>query len=298
MDRPGVPPSNGEILDDYLRWHDLQVSTGDIDPVYPVYRSIIESERLDLDSAAWLVICHVTYYHVASALKAFRLTGGNMANLDSRIDDLAAITLTGTERRAHRSPAALRRHLDALARDLEGQPYAWLSQNWTWAALNNRIASIHGNGRWAAYKQAEMLQKVIGAPTAATDAGHAHSSGPRRGIELLFDDMPQGNTPSEIAYLDALTLHLARKARESDVAQIETSLCDFHSLVKGRYYLGADIDQLLEQSYRADPVDRDLILKARLNVFDHRYLGEIGGWTGIDKDRKKIYAKTRVIVER
>ena len=44
----------------------------------------------------------------------------------------------------------------------------------------------------------------------------------------------------------ALRLEVMTELGETDVALVETSLCDFNSLVGGRYYLGHDIDAMLD----------------------------------------------------
>lgn len=288
-------------LADYRRWHHLQVATGDLDPVYPVLRELTAANT-DEDSRAWLCILHATYYHLGSALAAWSALpypaaptrGGSLLHLP-----------TGTERRAHRVPQRLYDNwtatLDAL--DAAGGPHAWLTTGYPtgrtgWRQLNDRIAAVHGNGRWAAYKLAELAQKVCGAPVQVADAGHRHSTGPRAGLALLFGDLPRGQDPDTIAALDACTAGLATSLGEPDLGAVETSLCDFHGLAAGRYYLGHDIDQMAVQlgTVLSDLTER--AVRARLATLPHAYLGEVGGWSGVDAARKRVYAATGTIVER
>ena len=74
--------------------------------------------------------------------------------------------------------------------------------------------------------------------------------------------------------------------------RLETVLCDFHSMVKGRYYVGHDIDQMLEQAEKAPPAIRDLILAARAATLPERYLGEVQGWSGVSD--QLVYAPGKV----
>ncbi|MGH8921209.1 MAG: hypothetical protein ACRDZY_13105, partial [Acidimicrobiales bacterium] len=53
---------------DYVRWHHLQVATRDVDPTYPVLAGVVRRLALGADAAAWLVLLHVAYYHLGSAL--------------------------------------------------------------------------------------------------------------------------------------------------------------------------------------------------------------------------------------
>ena len=86
------------------------------------------------------------------------------------------------------------------------------------------------------------------------------------------------------------------------LATVETTLCDFHSLVKGRYYPGLDIDVMLEQLLGAGLSEEMLgvALRARRLSLPGEYLGELEGfrWRGPDRARKQVYRRTGEIVER
>lgn len=283
------------ILDDYSRWHRLQIATGDIDPAYPVLASI--GAQMSADDAAWLVLRHVTYYHLGSALRSHAESPG------PRLPSTLLRLPTGTERRAHRDVRQFARHWDDLVRhvDRAGGPRAWLTPSATgtkgWAMLTHRIMDVHGNGRWAAYKLCEIAEKVLGVPITAPDAGHAYSSGPRKGLALLTE-IPTGNSDADVALLDKITESLRRYLGERDVAQVETSLCDFHSAYKGRYYIGRDIDEQLHHLHQVPSDFTALALAARSRAFAPSYLGEVGGWDGVDRDRCKVYRDTGRIVTR
>lgn len=291
------------LLLDYTRWHHLQVATGDLDPVYPVLRRLADDLTLDDDARAWLCVLHVTYYHLGSALAAFARLPYPAA--PTRAGDLLHLPC-GTERRGHRVPQRLYDHWCALLDTLDaaGGPHAWLtalgdaSPTDGWGQLNDRIAAVHGNGRWAAYKLAELAQKVCGARVQVADAGHRNSSGPRHGLALLFPWTPSGNGPDVIADLDRLTAALAADLGEPDLGQVETSLCDFHGLVSGRYYLGHDIDLMAEQLAAVPSALTLPAIAARLGALPFAYLAEVGGWPGVDRARKRAYADSGVIVAR
>lgn len=284
-------------LQDYSYWHRLQVATGDIDPAYPVLRTVGEALGGG-DTLGWLVLRHVAYYHLGSALRSMQ-EAPNGPVLPDRLLKLR----TGTERRGNRDVRVFRRHWDTLAADVEdhGGPVRWLRPESTgvqgWRELTDRIMAVHGNGRWAAYKLCEISAKVMGNPITAPDAGHAHSTGPRKGLADLCGAI-EGNTPDVIAYLDSLTLKLANHLGESDIAQVETSLCDFHSAVNGRYYIGKDIDEQLEHLAQ---VPSDLVpvaMSARSIAFARQYRGEVNGWSGVDKARCTVYRNTGKIITR
>lgn len=287
-------------LADYERWHHAQVLTGDLDPAYGVLRWIADERRLDAEQRAWLCVCHVTQYHLASTLTMFGRypTAAALPSTASAAVGLLDLPST-TERRAHRDPRKLVHHAlalrDALApagvvRYLGHAPEGVVS----WQTVTERIMQVWGNGRWAAYKLAELLQKVAGWPISAPDAGHRYSSGPRKGLNDLYGGLPEGQDDLSVRVLDAVTQGLADRLGEPDLAQVETSLCDFHSLVQGHYYLGHDIDGMLGQI--AHPVlseaHRCEALAARRAVFDPDLLGEYRGWPGIRPTLNRRYRDT------
>jgi hypothetical protein len=75
---------------------------------------------------------------------------------------------------------------------------------------------------------------------------------------------------------------------------ITQKLCSFRNLWKGARYGGFHHDRQLEQlrkyqkNYPADPLWNELF-ELRKKIYDHELLGEIGGWKGIRKERKKLW---------
>lgn len=286
------------IWDDYARFHKLALETWDVDPTYPVLNHIADELGLSLEDRIRLVMRFVAYYHIGSGLAAFTGQG--------------PVLPCATERRGHRDPRKLVRHLNALE-ELEAQPGGWtawlnvavesqVSRQAAWGALNRRIMEIYGNGRWAAYKTSEILWKVCGFKVEATDMGHAYSTGPRHGLDLLIPNLPQGNSAEGVRVLDEASERICTRLRSeslvASVEEVETTLCDFHALHAGRYYVGHDIDQMLRQLLDVQSNLTTTALRARLHTLPHAYLGEIHGWTGPDVGRKQIYRKTGKVVER
>jgi hypothetical protein len=293
--------------EEYRRWHRLQVTTQDVDPVYPVLWEL--GTTMECDDLAWLVLLHVAYYHLGSALRASELLPWDKAAEEPELEGELLSLPCATERRGHRGSGKLRRHLDSVIGEAlrAGGPWRLLTNlpdhsETPWADLNERLMRITGNGRWAAYKSAEMAQKVLGLDIAVADAAHAHSSGPRKGLADVLGPVPLGNDPATIVLLDQVTSDLAGYLGESDIGYVETTLCDFHSLVDGHYYLGHDIDQMQDQLRTVDSgLTSDLTslaFEAREACLPHEYLGELNGWTGVQKPRKSWYADKGIIAER
>lgn len=291
----------------FAEWH---VRSGDVDPVYPVLAAIIGDDGLALspDEAAELVLLYVAYYSLPSALRAW-LEGWR---LGTPLTDEQLRYTTGTERRGHRDVRQFRNHLDALATivSAHGGPAAFLDPKTItpqrrWESLQRRIASVHGNGRWAGYKLGEICDTVLGLRCPPPDAGHAFSSGPRKGLADLFPETAKiaGHDPRSVAVLDGFTDTLVERWG-LPVAQVETVLCDWHSMTKGAYYVGHDIDlmntqmarELHDRSTSAVRKAGNLMARARLVSFDERWLGELQGWAGVRPALKRAYLDRKEVI--
>lgn len=295
------------LWSDYERFHRLAVETGDIDPVYPVLRHYGWHFTGDAESLLWLTFLHVAYYDLGSAITVWHATPQPAMPAVIRYP-------TGTERRAHRDTPQLERHLADLVATAEhyGGLGAWLNKAMAsaptpedrWDEVSAAVRSVMGNGRWAGFKTCEMLAKVNDYDLAAPDMDHRYSSGPRHGLRMLYPDLPTTDRAEDVADMDQASLqlvdHLAALGLPgADLATAETSLCDFHSLAHGNYYVGHDIDQMLAQLNRRDDLEHmDVLHAARATAFPDAYLGERHGWDGVDKERRKVYMLTKEIVER
>lgn len=289
------------LFDDYARFHELAIATQDVDPVYPVLGRIADELHWDTEQRTWAVLAHVAYYDLGSALQAVE-----------RDQWLPGLTF-GTERRNHRVPARFEKHWMALEHKatIHQGFYPWLreclvsDEKQSWENVTNALLDVWGNGRWAAYKTCEMLTEIVDMPLEAPDMGHAHSSGPRQGLGLLFPDSLDctGHGTEAVrqlnAYSDIVCASLVSRGLPARLVNVETTLCDFHALHGGRYYVGHDIDQMQEQLLRMPPSDMKFqAFKARSDVLQKAYLGERNGWDGIDKNRNKAYKNDGVILAR
>jgi hypothetical protein len=97
-----------------------------------------------------------------------------------------------------------------------------------------------------------------------------------------------------------LRSRLAKLGEELTLEHLETVLCDFGAMQKGRFYIGQDIDAMLAKlQHPTVPEEvRQRILKARAASLPHEYLGELHDWSDVDKERALLYRDTGVLVGR
>lgn len=282
----------------YATFHAESVASNEIDDVYPVFREFGKILELDPDEGVWLTFLYVAYYNVNSTLQVFE------HNRRPAIPSPDQLRLpTGIERRGHRVPERLWKHIAAIVSiDESNGLRRWIESYVTddpiesWNKVTEALESIPGNGRWASYKTAEMLWKINGLPLQAPDMGHAHSTGPRQGLALLYEDLPAGNGREDVARLDQISLDLLGRLKalgvDAKIEEAETSLCDLHALHSGHYYMGMDIDAMLENLLRCPSPLREQMFEARRRAIPSHYLGELNGWTGVDKARRRVFKDT------
>jgi len=274
----------------YKSFHCAEIDTGDVDPVYPVLGAVGRMQDWTADQVVRAVFLHVAYYDLGSALAAVDAWPTRLTGLPC-----------GTERRGHRTADRLAKHLDAVDAWLGDAPAERVFDLCSGSPADDFdnvvrcVGEIPGNGRWASYKTAEMLWKVGGLPLDAQRLEIEGSSGPAAGLRLLAPD----STPTELLaklLMADLEGSIGAPVRPE---QVETTLCDFHALFTGRYYVGHDIDQMLAQLVRADQTPSvRAAFGARAEVLPWAYLGEQHGWLGPDSQRRRVFYDTGRIVLR
>jgi hypothetical protein len=295
-----LPPPG--LLLDFALFAEAMMTSGDIDPAYPVLAHLVAD--MSDDDAAWLVYLYLTFYDLTSALLAFDATGGHPGDLPHE----AGAWRTGIERRGLRG-GKVRGHID----DVLAYADLGFARRFTagfgddpivnWLMLDQRIRAIPGNGRWAGYKAGDLWRYCLKANVQAPGVGAEHASGPAEGVAYLYDvDPAAARSPTHADHVEALAVNLldALTARGIGLGidNVETLLCDFNSLRNGRYYVGHDTDLMLERLDGAPDWAAVMLLDAREAALPHEYLGELGGWPGVDRPRCRVYRDTRAILTR
>lgn len=305
------------VLDNFLIFSEHHLLSRDIDPVYPVLRSLYDQFPENRhDARLWWTLMYAAYYKVSSMEEvrintpAFRVPADRLLKLP-----------TGTERRGHRDARKLRRHIEAMLamRERHGTLIAWLQDGFTgdpfvdFTQLRRNVEACWGNGAWASYKVADLVQAVHGWKIRATSAGQDHA-GPRDGGRLLWTFADQGDRkPTDIMELRATNLlremehrlpegalEAAYPFRRLELNHVETCLCDFYSMTRGRYYVGHDIDAMLSElrDPRISEVAARRVLDARMTALPGHYLGEVSGWDSASKERNRAYRDNGIILIR
>lgn len=281
---------NPKLWNDFVIFSKAQLESRDIDPAYPILEHAVAG--LSREEQLWRLFLYVTYYHLGSAEQAWNIVGDR-----PKLHDL--VFPTGVERRGMRgNHARVARFTESLLKAIE--PYGgmgdWVLASATrggWDTVRHDFEKLNGAGPWASYKWADLLKNVLRYPLTATDIGG--QGGPIPGLKRLVGDgdWPMLSVDSHAQRIYNLTKNEGIPFDGLD--QFETALCDFNSLCKGNYYVGADIDAMMDQLNYDSPM-----WDYRRISFSGRWLGELpeNNWNGLDRDRLKVYRETGEVVLR
>ena len=152
------------------------------------------------------------------------------------------------------------------------------------------MKSLPWGGNWSAYKWADLLRNTHRLPLEAPDfgvGGGGETAGPIPGMVVLTGESWQRCARDIDFQREFFEKCKKAGAHFKGMDQVETSLCDFNSLYKGRYYMGYDVDGQMEY-FKSGGVP-DLFWDAR-DVIPDKYRGEKNDWFGVRKELKSQFA--------
>jgi hypothetical protein len=277
---------------------------------------------MSVEEHLWLSTLYMAWYNIGSAWVAF-----NNCDVLKLPPVWTAKIPVGTQRRNLRGGRVLQ-HLEDFIRQAKkaGSIRKLLTARFfgnvadDWGALTHNVGSVWGNGRWSTYTASELYQKVNRLPVLPTDIMNEGSSGPRTGLCFMHGvETPHG--VKVVPKLDTLArrfYHTVKPYIETkipylpkghyDLGMVESQLCDFNSLRKGRYYIGRDIDRdqdrvrsthmsLARMRLSHQIKHLDDVWEARAAVFDKKYLGEYSGWSGRTEYALRHYLRTGEVAD-
>lgn len=279
---------------DFLRLIVRQFATSDFDTEHPLCLWLIEREKLTYEQGLWLSFLYMAYYDEASAWATFR---------DSEPFTVPENTEypIGTNRR-NLFGGKIRKHFESL-RQCYKSVRNWPTHNFTgeprrdWEQLKKNLGEVWGNGRFACYTTAEMIQKVNGARVEITGFDNKDSSGPADGITRVYNcerSVPVLDAHGERAYQRVLRAKINPTYVGVDRGVVESVLCNFSGICRGKFYSGRNVDRQQQRIMRVEAMGVDLeeLWEGRLATLNHGHLGELNGWEGIDRKRLLHYRDT------
>lgn len=93
-------------------------------------------------------------------------------------------------------------------------------------------------------------------------------------------------------------IHVVYPFQNNDITMFVGKICSFRNLFKNARYGGFHHDRqlgVIKEYEKVLPQYKDIYdecYKLRKDMFDQRFLGELNGWSGIRKERKKLWTTT------
>lgn len=178
-----------------------------------------------------------------------------------------------------------------------------------WIGLAQAIKKVESwvmFGRFGAFLFLETLLALEDVRVIDTTIKWAHGDTATSGIMNLFGKDSEANlfdktnkllikTEQLDYYLSVVKTALKKAGCDTNITEIETSLCAYRKFYKGTRYNGYYLDRMLEEIHNVEQEHKGIakeLYEGRCNNFNAKYLGEISGWDGVRKEEKKRYLLT------
>tara|TARA_Y100000593_G_scaffold95131_1_gene200555 strand:- start:77717 stop:78631 length:915 start_codon:yes stop_codon:yes gene_type:complete len=298
---------NRRAFNDFCEFAKKQVYSWDLDPMYPVLKEYYLSKGIGLktDKSIWMTFLYVAWYHIGSAVKSWRAWEDPSCFFslsESQNKSMSGMFNTGTERRLFRGRFKdFTQHVNSFI-SITGKEFLnWVSDISSpcgeegWESLRKGFEKVKFNGPWASYKFADLMKHVHEFDITANDigvGGGSKSAGPVVGMSIITERGWEECARDVGLQKKLLSESILNGVPFDGLDQMETALCDFNSLYKGKFYVGHDIDKQMEDLKYACAT----FWEARRKVIPQEYLGEVNGWFGVRGNLKKIYKTKGVII--
>lgn len=273
-----VRPGTFEAFVGFSKEHLL---SGDFDPNYFVLRSVFDKRGYDEARRLDFIFCYLGCYDLGTA----ELLANDLFRY-GRLPATADLA-KGKQRRGFRGNENFLDYF-AESRSLSIDDVRTIvserSPTDAWTELRRRLEEIKHVGSYTSYKFCDLISYTMDFRITAPDigtGGNGALAGPIPGLVRLsgetWDDCATKFEIQERFFKASLDAGVPFRGYE----EFETCLCDFNKWCNGTYYVGHDIDEQMEIFKPMSPV----YWEARKARFPEKYLGEFGGWFGVQKQK-------------
>lgn len=265
-----------------------------------------EEEQLTPDQRFWLAYLYGLTYSQTTAIRTFirfpDLKHTPIPQLSNFWKDSKSSLYFNPDRKYVKNNDAFVPAIRAMKELTDGNPVAYwedLSQN----GFNSLYKSIKKGwfyfGPMGIYLFLDALWGLLPDHYVDPEAIDWKSCGktvPEGMCHLLYLDDLVGDKQYPLDRFNKAVRYICRKTGQP-VVIVESTLCAFRKLFKGTRYVGYYADRMLEECTQAN---KDL-WGLGVDIFDYRskaipreLLGELNGWSGIRKDRMRIWLERGV----
>ncbi len=275
------------------------IESKDVDPVYPFLKSIVEHYGFNPE---WFVMVYVAFYSLESAIFICGEMPTHEDFTQPKFRKLRKeVTKFGHERRGTARNVDVQCNMfDEIQTMLE-----YISHDKSYAekmfenngSFRSAIETLPQHSGWASFKIAELFEKSLGYESLAIpDLGLQgrdpnSTDGPIGGLRWLYG---RGHTYDKgyFEHWNRFGVNLA-EGWGVDIGEVETSLCKFHKLMTGKYYVGHDIHEFQEL---VEVIGESTYKELMTDIFDPEFVEIDGKFVALDKNAKKTYERTGEMV--
>lgn len=281
-----------------------ETAAGGPDPQIPLIVELAK-ERESLVEKVWLAGCYGAHHCIPSAYVVWSHWRPEVVlhkpdELESWLRAFWAGLPVRPEMKSHRMPEKRRQCLVDFAR------YA-VEERWRvtkdyeafWISTQQEIKYY---GRYMAIKYLELLRELVRPDIAAPDIRARGAWSPRRTLSWLFPEEPRlAQQEDKSQEAEQLVERVALQAKERLAAsglplhffQLQVLLCEYREALAGGFYPGGTHDEELDYMALTEKVfGREAIepiFQARRRLFPEVYLGEVGGWSGLRREKFQAF---------
>lgn len=293
-------------VQEYMEYHRLSESIGDIDPSYGMLRYVCDRFELTMEQRYWLAFLYSTCYNAATVFYIY-----------NEFPDFAGVDVGRLERwwNANKSKADfqtdcrwIKSRNQFVQMFIDYRMLVGINQQQKYESLKtyqncyNYFSKIKNMGRFRLFLLLEAVHVVTGLPIEPDTLPLEQAESSRNGLcfALGRDDLLTGHDygrktieQKDFVYLYIEFDKLIKKMRHSfpdtriDIWNIETTLCAYKKWHRGKRYVGYYLDRQADEITKmqrkvTDGVCWDVLWDYRKENLQHKYLIEITG-----KDNKQ-----------
>lgn len=297
---PIIPKPQPKIHPHFLEFARMELASCDFDAEHPMIIHICERCQLDLEHRLWLCFLYMAFYDEASMWVTYNMTD------PFTVPPQECLELPIGKNRRNLYGQSIHRHFVDLCRikySIEGWPLQDYGKDphQNWQSLKDNIGSVWGNGRFATFTTAELIQKVLKINIEVNGLDNKGSSGPADGIARAFycdkKSIPQLDQYGLEGFQLLKDLGMKPTYTDFDMGVVESIYCTFGATCRGKFYPGRNVDRQQSRIMVVEEQGYDLsyLWEVRSKTIDHKFLGERNNWDGIDKDRLTLYRNEGIL---
>lgn len=290
------------------------------DEIGPLMQKYFNKEQFTQDDKVWWILLYSACYCMGSACilqKELDFRTVNKQQLDAFWANNKHRLIFQSDRRYIKNMNQFNDIVKEFIRRSKRRPWQYLSQfirdspEATYHTLYKEVTSWKYYGRFGTILFLYNINKLLGIPMDSDSYDWKNGSTTTSAIFNAFYMDERADSfekkaqlcPGNKEFLDSFLQKLVRKLKKTypnkiwTILGVTSDLCSYRKLFKQTRYLGYYVDrqqeelQWLQNHWPEYDLTWERFWKWRKLCLDHTYLGELNGWSGIQKERMTAWVE-------